>query len=212
MRWINKSNPPNSLQLYKKQVGAIYKDIDSNVKDDLEKTLLEEQDNLCAYYQQKINQNNMQVEHHCEQSICNGTNGQPDRRLDYTNLLAVCQGKSGTDLHCDSKKATDEVRKYLPMEILPTIKEHIATIIYSGSGKLSSSNSEFQEEIENVLNLNLDYLKSLRKERWNGIFKFSMNAKKKINTKKMQRLLEKEIDKKSAFTGMFEYMLDRYSK
>jgi len=212
MRWINKSNPPNSLQLYKKQVGAIYKDIDSNVKDDLEKTLLEEQDNLCACCQQKINQNNMQVEHHCEQSICNGTNGQPDRRLDYTNLLAVCQGKSGTDLHCDSKKATDEVRKYLPMEILPTIKEHIATIIYSGSGKLSSSNSEFQEEIENVLNLNLDYLKSLRKERWNGIFKFSMNAKKKINTKKMQRLLEKEIDKKSAFTGMFEYMLDRYSK
>ena len=212
MRWINKGNLPNSLQLYKRQEGASYEDMDDNIKKDLKNSLLAEQEHLCAYCQQKINEKNMKIEHHCEQSICNGDNEQPDRRLDYTNLLAVCQGKSGKDLHCDSMKATYKIDKGLPMEIIPTNQAHISTISYGCSGKLSSSNEKFQGEIDTLLNLNLQYLKSQRKGRWNEIFKFSMDGKKKINKEKMQRLLEREIDKKSAFTGMFEYMLKKYSK
>jgi uncharacterized protein (TIGR02646 family) len=204
MRLINKNTPPASFQHYIKQKGASYKEIDDNVKVDLKKSLLEEQDYLCAYCQQKININNMKIEHHCEQSICNGTNGQPDRRLDYTNLFAVCAGKAGKVLHCDSMKATDEDRKHLPIDLLPTQKPHIATISYKGSGLLASSNNKFDLEIDAVLNLNTPMLKELRKKRWNSIFKNSKNDKVK-----RLRLLKKEIDKKSSFTGMFEYMLKK---
>ncbi len=72
MRWIKKKNPPNSLQNYLKKDGAIYSDMDVAVMEDLKNSLLNEQENLCAYCQQRIKFKNMTVEHHCEYSICNG--------------------------------------------------------------------------------------------------------------------------------------------
>ena len=105
MRLIRKVNEPSLLQDYRRQNNATYEDMDTLVKEELRKSLVAEQFGICAYCQRKLT--DIKIEHHCERSICTGENGFPDRRLDYRNLLAVCQGRNGQpiELHCDTKKA-----------------------------------------------------------------------------------------------------------
>jgi len=217
MRWIRKNAPPFKFQTYVKVDNATYEDMDTEVKDALRETLFDEQFGVCAYCQQKLNIAETKIEHHCEQSICNGENNTQDRRLDYTNLLLVCMGISGEndDLHCDTHKATLDQTKGLPMQINPIINAHIATISYSRTGAIRSSNPLFDNELNNILNLNLDYLKKLRKRKWLFIFSESKRKIGGINKDKMRKLLEKDLTKKDNkftknFPGMSEYMKTKF--
>jgi len=216
MKLIIKNQPPRSFETYCNQTGANYNDIDPDVKDDLNEALLNEQGWLCGYCQQKIkDMDRMSIEHHCEQSICNGQNGTVDKRLDYKNMMAVCLGKTGRELHCDSSKATFKVGTGLPIQVSPWINAHIAGIKYSSVGTIKSFNPNHSRELDTILYLNLEYLKNLRKNIWVLLFKAAQDKNGQVMKDKMRRLTERNVAKlgnkyPEAFPGLYEYMFKKF--
>lgn len=224
MRKIIKANAPASFTTYVNKRNPLdqtyrptFQGMDAKVKKDLQQSLLDEQGWICGYCQQKIlSEDRMKIEHYCEQSICNGENGTNDRRLDYTNLMAVCLGNGGKlGLHCDSNKATDGIRNMLPINVSPWLQAHINTIIYKSSGIMESSNTLYDSEIKKVLNLNIEILKDLRSKKFASIFKASRHTNAAQQKLKMKRILEDDLEFgnkrfSNSFPGMSEYMLKKY--
>ncbi len=220
MNLINKKAAPRSFVEYKKASNATYDDIDSAVKKDLQKYLGEEQKGICAYCQKRIKfptGQYMKVEHHCEQSICDGSNGIRDLRLDYNNLFAVCLGGQGSEFetqYCDTRKNHSKIKKYLPIKIKPTTKAHIAAIIYRKGGTIESTNKPHDEEINEVLNLNIAFLKDerrklyknyLKKCRQNGIWnKEKLKTLVDIMTSTQKGLYQHN------FPGLSTFLLEKY--
>ncbi len=217
MRWIRKNAPPHEFQVYVKVENATFEDMDTAVKDVLRQALFDEQSGICAYCQRKLKVTKTKIEHHCEQSICNGENGAEDKRLDYANLLLVCLGKGGEndDLHCDTYKATLNQAKGLPMQINPIIRNHMLTITYSTNGRIRSTNELYNKELNDILKLNIDYLKDMRKKKWRSIYSRSMNKSGSLNKDRMRKILEDDLAKKDNhftknFPGMSEYMKTKF--
>lgn len=217
MRLIKKANEPSLLQNYRRQDNATYEDLDKDVKEELRQSLIEEQLGVCAYCQMKLVTTS--IEHHCERSICNGANNTQDKRLDYSNLFAVCPGKNGkpTELHCDTQKAviSKKATNLLPMNLNPLIPAHISTIRYATSGTISSTNDTYKKELNVILSLNADFLRKMRREKWLKFFSKSRNKQKVVNFTKMKVLLEKDLAKKDKkfinhFPGLAEYMLKKF--
>ena len=222
MRRIIKYAPPTSLLTYigKKnpedpKYKSTYGGLDADVIDDLKDGLLNEQGWVCGYCMQKINKDNMSIEHHCEQAICNGENGTTDRTLDYTNMLAVCSGKRAKELHCDTKKSQFNTTTGLPMNVSPLVEPHMATIEYSSTGYVKSTNTVYDGEINRFLNLNTPYLRDLRSKKFKQIFTASFHPQKAKQKAKMKSILDKDLQKgaynfSNNFPGLSEYMLNRY--
>lgn len=215
MKLIKKTTTPSSFLRYTRHANATYQDLDKLVSQELRNSLISEQFGICAYCQLKLNKT--KIEHHCEQSICNGRDGQPDRRLDYSNLLVVCLGKGGrnNDTHCDTHKAKLKPKDGLPMIVNPTNEAHIKTIKYSSTGLVKSSNTNYDLELNKIIRLNINYLKEMRRKKWLQIFKSSKRKNGIISTTKMQRLLENDLAKKDSkfsnhFPGMSEFMLAKF--
>lgn len=213
MRHIRKKPLPTSFQHYIKASNAAFDDMDTNVKEDLRDSLIAEQEGICAYCQQILKKDKIKIEHHCERSICDGTNNTIDRRLDYSNLLAVCLGRGGVnnELHCDSKKATFNRNNGLPIVVLPSNLAHVRTIKYSSTGLISSSNETFNQEIQEILNLNIEHIKAARKKKWLMIFSHSRNKSGQPNKEKMAKLIEADLAIRDCkfinpYPGLSEYM------
>ncbi|WP_282087428.1 hypothetical protein [Aquimarina algiphila] len=220
MKRIYKGQPPTSFIEYKREEGASFEEMDGNVKIELQKSLLNEQNGVCAYCQQIINspdKNYMKIEHHCEQSICNGENGTVDRRLDYQNLFAVCLGSISylNVRHCDTKKGDEKVRNMLPISMNPLEFNHIKTLRYTNAGTVKSSKTIFQDEIDIVLNLNNDLLKGLRKKEWFEIISASRQKTGGFNKTKMKKLIDSRLallegKYRYAFPAMYEFMIEKF--
>ena len=224
MRKIDKQNPPSSFTNYKKKTNPddhtykpTYIGLDKEVKVDLGKALLDEQGWVCGYCQQKISsRDKCKIEHHCEQCICNGENGTQDKTLDYTNLLAVCYGDSGlNEKHCDSQKSDFSTSNGLPIEINPWVTAHMNAISYHSSGLVKSSRQKHDGEINVILNLNTERLKSLRAKKYVSFIKISGDINVRKGKDKLRRLLESDLaigNRKfsNAFPGMSEYMLKKF--
>jgi uncharacterized protein (TIGR02646 family) len=224
MRRIIKSAPPNSLLTYigKKNSEdpayiATYDGLDKKEIDKIKTGLLNEQGWVCGYCMQQINEDNMSIEHHCEQTICNGENGTIDRTLDYTNMLAVCAGKRAKEIHCDTKKSQFNSTTGLPMIVSPWNVAHMATIEYSSTGYVKSTNPIHNGELNKFLNLNTPYLKDLRRKKFRQIFTASLHPQKAKQKVKMKSILDKDLQLGSykfstAFPGLSEYMLAKYCR
>lgn len=217
MRRINKSRPPQELVQYRNEAGASFGSMDRSVKEAVQTALLNEQGWVCGYCQQRIKDiRKMSIEHHCEQSICNGENGTQDLRLDYRNLMAVCGGDSGNGtLHCDKMKACFNETSGLPMAISPWNDAHMAAVSYSTSGLVKSSITRHNREMQDILNLNAKHLKKAREERMRQVFANSKDRKNVLSKQKMKRLLEKILQGGpnkfvNSFPGLTEYMLRKY--
>lgn len=217
MKLINKEAPPALLVTYAKQLGASYKEMDEKVKSDLQEALLKEQGWVCGYCQQRIkDKSKVQIEHFCEQSICNGLGGTIDKRLEYKNLMAVCIGKVGNgELHCDSKKATFKAGHGLPIHVSPWETAHMSGVTYSSTGLIDSSNAVHSTEINDILNLNIDYLKDARQKIWKTIFALSRNKQGSVIKDKFKKLTESNSVMAGdrypiSFPGLYEYMLKRF--
>lgn len=151
MMHITKKPEPMNYRRYRLTKDACFADMDSAVKIELKKSLLEEQGYLCAYCMSAINSTNMKVEHYVSRSKIND--------LVYSNLLAVCKGNSGRagekrkeeDLTCDSQKGD----KTLVLD--PQNQSHIQTIKYNTNGTIYSENEGYNFEINNTLNLNYEF-------------------------------------------------------
>ncbi|HFI0302373.1 TPA: retron system putative HNH endonuclease [Streptococcus suis] len=141
---ISKNQEPNSMNTYRLKKGSTYANMPSQVKSDLKKSLLMEQNSLCAYCMSTITFESMKVEHYIPQSI------DPGKELEYGNLLGVCkgnEGKSSDRQTCDTKKGNTMIT------INPLNDIHILSLSYEPStGQILSTN--FQKDLDDILNLN----------------------------------------------------------
>lgn len=148
MIYIEKKSEPDSLRAQRETPGA---DFDGLDKTDLRKSLLKEQGYLCAYCMKRIRKDkSVKIEHYHARNA--------ENQMDYGNLLAVCTGNQTLKdnkekvqkarFTCDSCKGEKELR------INPQNKNDMETIKYTNSGLLQSSNEDFQNDINHILNLN----------------------------------------------------------
>lgn len=145
---IKKGEEPKEWIKYRLTHGVEYSAIPA-----LKEALLKEQGCLCAYCMARIEMKTMKVEH----LACRA--GHPNKQLDYSNLLACCQGGEGTnERHCDTSKGNQE------MSFSPLREECIKSLSYSSKGVVSSNNDKWEGEINGVLNLNTPILKDNRHE------------------------------------------------
>ncbi|MCK4024639.1 retron system putative HNH endonuclease [Streptococcus iners] len=186
---IKKGRQPNRFLQYKRQPNASYQDLPSDIKEILKKSLLDEQKELCAYCMRKITSNDMKIEHYYSQS------SEPDKQLEYLNLLAVCkgfEGKSNKQQTCDTKKGNRE------LTISPLNRGHMLTISYKSSDGTIQSKL-YANDLDKILNLNQDELKKGRKSALNAFQYFISKKHKEKSMKKGQ--VEKLLEKYQAKTG-----------
>jgi hypothetical protein len=88
--------------------------------------------------------------------------GYKDEDLVYANLLGVCMGNEGQEhkaQHCDTRKG-NAILAYNPANPDHHIEERLS---YTGNGTLKSTDTDFDDQINKVLNLNWIRLKENRK-------------------------------------------------
>lgn len=157
MRNIQKKPAPRSLATYRLQPGARYDDFPH--KDELRRQLVEEQRGLCCYCQSRIRAewDGMKVEHwQCQEK-------NPERCLDYSNMLGACRGGEGRpehEQHCDSRKGNRDFRLN-PADPGCDVERHLR---FLGDGRIASNDADLDRELNEVLNLNARYLVGNRKK------------------------------------------------
>ena len=124
--------------------------------------MLRDQGYLCAYCMGRIDAGEMKVEHIDSQAI------HPELELDYDNLLGCCYGgerdepdpfRGRRSLHCDSSKAARR------LTCSPLDPACIASLSYGSEGcSIHSTNPEWDEELDRILNLNTSKLRHNRQE------------------------------------------------
>ena len=150
---IVKDKEPKEWEEYRNTEGVDYQSIPELVD-----SLLKEQGYICAYcmrripYKDNISNENHRVEHILSREK------HPDKKLDYKNMVICCPGHIGEENHCDRLKGDRDISFNLFDE------NFIRTLSYKSDGKITSSNVTFDNEINEVLNLNTSLLKANRKE------------------------------------------------
>jgi len=153
---ITKGVAPNSLTKHRAQAHSDYNNYAQ--KDELRAALVGEQKGLCCYCTGRIRavSNAMKIEHwQCQTTY-------PQQQLVYGNLLGAClggEGSSPTEQHCDTRKASRDL-KWNPANIAHAIESRLR---YLADGTVKSTDDEFNTQINDVLGLNLGYLKNSRK-------------------------------------------------
>ncbi|MGZ8215986.1 retron system putative HNH endonuclease [Methylomagnum sp.] len=163
MRAISKRQEPKALEEYRCKPDAVYDGpLFTAVKQAIREQLLREQGYLCAYCMRRISDQQMKVEHwHCQDNY-------PDEQLDYQNMLGACLGHEGepyTQQTCDTRKGNKEL-KYNPANVSHRIENHIQHL---GNGKVQSDDSEFDRQLNEVLNLNQSRLVKNRQAVWDAV-------------------------------------------
>jgi len=156
MRTIRKGAEPNSLVQHRHLEGAYYENYGD--KDELRDCLVQEQRGLCCYCMKMIRaeQGGMKIEHWHSQT------GHIDEQLRYSNFLGACMGGEGTrftEQHCDTRKGDRDLSRN-PANPLHHVDDSIQ---FLGDGTVESSDPLFDRELNEVLNLNLPFLRNNRK-------------------------------------------------
>lgn len=156
MKSIAKGPVPPELIAHQKSTNPTYENF--RHRDRLRNALVAEQRGLCCYCQSRIRAtaDHMKIEHWHSQSRYAG------EALDYQNLLGACRGNEGQPKslqHCDTSKG-DSVLSRNPANPADNVETHV---VYLGDGRISSRDTQFQNELEAVLNLNTPRLVNNRK-------------------------------------------------
>ena len=158
MRAIVKGLELQSLTEHRRTPHSDYDNYPGRDKDALRRALVAEQRGVCCYCMGRIRPeaNAMKIEHwQCQARY-------PNRQLDYSNLLGVCRGGEGQPFgsqHCDTRKGDDDLR-WNPAEPAHAIE---AKVQYGTDGTIKSDDDAFDRQLNEVLNLNLAFLKNHRK-------------------------------------------------
>jgi uncharacterized protein (TIGR02646 family) len=188
VRQIAKQQEPASLTAYRQTPGANYDDY--REKEELRNSLVAEQGALCCYCMARIEQDwgSMKVEHWRSQTRYQ------DDQLSYQNLLGGCmggQGKPRRYQHCDTRKGNDDL-KFNPAD--PS--HHIETwITYSFDGSIHANDNVFNEQLDNVLNLNLPLIKNNRKGVWDAVLKWWKSEKHRLHGPPHREQIERELER-----------------
>lgn len=168
MRYIQKTEEPQSFSEWKaiesQTPNCTYGNFQNPQKRELHEALLQEQGYLCCYCEMRIARQNSHIEHVNPQESC------PEFSLDYFNLLASCQGENTPPhkkpIHCGQKKG-NELLKVSPLD--PNCTEFFR---YTEAGEILSAQNRDEEAAKNtidILGLNIDKLKRLRKSAIDGL-------------------------------------------
>lgn len=165
LKHITKANAPASLEAYKSIEGACFEDLPKDVKDELRKSLVEEQGGLCCYCGGKIQADNSSVIEHL---LPKGVDCYKHLQLEYTNLLCSCDGgesdrkgkqkkeKKVFPSHCDDKKHNNII------DVTPLDEDCEEQFAYDEDGNIYGLNQYAKATID-VLGLDCSTLNSLRK-------------------------------------------------
>lgn len=170
MKKISKGAEPREWTQYKKTSGVEY-----NAIPELRQSLLKEQGYICAFCSRRIpvkdkNSNETsRIEH-----LKSRTN-HPDLQLDYSNMVVCCPGAINEDFHCDKLKGENDIS----FDIFSD--SFFSTLSYrSYDGTIQSSNNQYNEDLNDILNLNNSFLKVNRKRAYSTIIeKLNKKASKK---------------------------------
>jgi uncharacterized protein (TIGR02646 family) len=162
MKTILKGFEPASLTLHRLSPHASYANYSE--KQELRESLVSEQRALCCYCLSRIKPQpeSMKVAHWHPQST------HPGEQLVYKNLLGACLGNEGQprrSQHCDTFQADRDLSKN-PAE--PSHRVESLTR-YQSDGTITSNDTQFDSELNDVLNLNMPFLKNNRKAVVDGL-------------------------------------------
>jgi uncharacterized protein (TIGR02646 family) len=154
MRTIIKGVEPSSLTAHRQKDFSDYDNY--RQKDDLRLALVTEQHGLCCYCMCRIKPDYMKIEHwHCRSDCI------PGEDISYHNLLGGCKGGENQPprlQYCDTKKGNKDL-KWNPADASRILELWLR---YMPDGTIRSSDEEFDTQLDEVLNLNLPYLKNQR--------------------------------------------------
>lgn len=152
---FNKSHEPSALAVYRRQNGATYDNIPTNIKRVIRTSLAKEQGYICAYCNCRIadNSKTTKIEHVKPQS--------EDLRLNYGNMLLVCKGKLNNRLSCDTQKGDKQ------LSFDPQDAEFLLSIQYTSKGDIKSTNPIWNRDLNTILNLNASDIIENRKTAFN---------------------------------------------
>lgn len=201
---IKKGSEPSIFPKLRSEYGN-YDNI-GDQKSLLKEILISEQNYRCVYCMRKINMNTSSIEHYVPR---HGDNGDISKSLDYRNLFAVCKITEGRPY----KKQTCDVRKGDSLlHISPLNETHISSIEYKRNGEMYSNNNDFNDDINNTLNLNEMTLVQSRFEAYRSLLDI-MNTKKKNNWSKkfIEQTLNKFLDNdnRQPYIGFIIYNLKK---
>ncbi len=225
---IHKKAEPSALTQYKKQSFASYEGLgqvkthhlnadgsDESLHDVVIESLAREQGYLCAYCMCRIHTKKSSaeppfatIEHIEPRSFTNEA-----KRIDYRNMLAVCDGnKHASD---DAMKTCDACRGNKPLSLNPLKSETLSTIAYRSSGKIYSDDENVDRELNEVLNLNCQArdLIHRRKSALSALHKEIQKHGWSNNREAYRRLLERynnEKSQKTEFVGIIIHWLEKH--
>lgn len=148
---IQKNTAPRHFLCYASDPRARFDDMDSDTKSILRNALLDEQGHICAYCMKRL-KDKVKIEHYVPRN--------EENELQYTNLLVVCSGGEGLkkkDQTCDTRKGNTV------LHIDPQNAGHMQQIRYKSNGEIFADNEDFQRDLDQTLNLNLESLVEWRK-------------------------------------------------
>lgn len=150
--WKLKENQVNNLETYTGKYDDL---MPSDVKQGLREALCKEQGYLCCYCMNRIqpDKDNMRLEHWQSQ------HGFPARKFDYTNMLAACCGGEGS---ADKEFFCDKLKEDSALKFCPAADDVESKVKYSKDGKILSTDLDFDQQLNSVLNLNRDVIKNNR--------------------------------------------------
>jgi uncharacterized protein (TIGR02646 family) len=174
---ITKGAEPNSLTQHRAQAHSDYNNYAH--KDALRAALVGEQRGLCCYCTGRIRAGSteMKIEHwQCQATF-------PQQQLIYGNLLGAClggEGKSPAEQHCDTRKANRDLNWN------PATPTHVieSRLRYLADGTVESADGDFSTQLNDVLGLNLNYLKNSRKAVLDSVLNWwrsTPNARQKVH-------------------------------
>jgi uncharacterized protein (TIGR02646 family) len=181
MRHITKGKEPESLTEYRATALATYDGYAD--KDALRQCLLRDQGHLCCYCMGRISAGKMRIDHWAPQ------HARPDLQLSYRNLLGACQGGERTKEERKEESAREREYEYrppqapqakkpahpyhhcdkhkgkTPLTVNPAdpAKSCEQSIHYLVTGEITSDDPAIRKDLDETLNLNLDWLKRNRK-------------------------------------------------
>ncbi|WP_300389278.1 HNH endonuclease [Fusobacterium sp.] len=200
---IKKNRIPSSLVKYKQTINASFDNLPKEVKDKLRTSLLKEQGYICAYCMKKLEDDSskVKIEHYIARN--------EENELDYNNLLAVCKGNEGEPFErqtCDTRKGNREVK------INPQVNSDILTIGYTSNGEIKSSNLDYQEDFDNILNLNDSFgLVKARREALNSLKRKLSKSKTHLKRDIIKRIYTRysEAEIKESYVGILLWYLQK---
>jgi uncharacterized protein (TIGR02646 family) len=197
VRAITKGTEPHSLTAHRLTQHCDYHNYQD--KDALRHSLVIEQGGICCYCMNRIynDREKMKIEHWRPQ------NGHPAERLNYRNLLGACLGGHGQPpnlQHCDTRKG-DRDLLWNPAEP----DHHIETRLrYELDGSIRSDEESFDAQVDDVLNLNILFLKNNRKAVWVAMTDWWKLEKARLRGPVPRARFERERDRRVGGAGELE--------